>query len=204
MKLDGRASLMKMENTPELTTERLLLRRFRPGDEEDLFAIYRDREVNRFLPWFPFETLSQAEEQLAKELAFYRNPAGYRYAICLKEEDRPIGYLKVDEGESHDFGYGLRKEYWNQGIVTEAGQALLLRLKEAGYRYITATHDRENPASGRVMQKLGMGYRYSYLEQWMPKDIPVTFRMYQLNFDGSDWTYLEYWNRYEPHFIETI
>ena len=47
MKLDGRASLMKMENTPELTTERLLLRRFRPGDEEDLFAVYRDREVNR-------------------------------------------------------------------------------------------------------------------------------------------------------------
>ena len=33
MKLDGRASLMKMEITPELTTERLLLRRFRPGDE---------------------------------------------------------------------------------------------------------------------------------------------------------------------------
>lgn len=35
------------------------------------------------------------------------------------------------------------------------------------------------------MKRLGMVYQYSYMEQWQPKDIPVTFRMYQMNFDKS-------------------
>lgn len=68
---------------------------------------------------------------------------------------------------------------------------------------LTATQDRNNPASGRVMQKVGMKYCYSYEEQWQPKNIPVVFRMYQLNLDGSDtFVYLEYWNKYRNHFVE--
>lgn len=104
---------------------------------------------------------------------------------------------------THDFGYGLKKEFWNQGIVTEASKAVIERIKRAGYTYITATHDRNNPRSGEVMKKLGMTYKYSYVEQWQPKDISVTFRMFQLNFDGNEErTHMEYWNRYEEHFAE--
>ena len=89
--------------------------------------------------------------------------------------------------------------------MTEAAAAVVRRVKEAGYPYITATHDRKNPASGMVMKRLGMTYRYSYVEQWQPKNIPVTFRMYQLNFDkDTKYTYMEYWNRYPIHFIEEI
>lgn len=36
------------------------------------------------------------------------------------------------------------------------------------------------------MQKVGMKYCYSYEEQWQPKNIPVIFRMYQLNFNGNE------------------
>lgn len=36
------------------------------------------------------------------------------------------------------------------------------------------------------MQALGMRYKYSYEEMWQPKNFLVTFRMYQLNFDGND------------------
>ena len=55
------------------------------------------------------------------------------------------------------------------------------------------------------MKRLGMTYRYSFVEQWQPKDIEVTFRMYQLDFDGDDiGTYMEYWNQYSNHFIESI
>lgn len=53
-------------------------------------------------------------------------------------------------------------------------------------QYITATHDVNNPRSGNVMKRLGMLYKYSYIEQWQPKNIPVTFRMYQLNFNKND------------------
>lgn len=52
------------------------------------------------------------------------------------------------------------------------------------------------------MRRLGLTYRYSYVEQWQPKDITVTFRMYQKNFTKpADWVCREYWDRYE-HFIE--
>ena len=55
------------------------------------------------------------------------------------------------------------------------------------------------------MQAIGMKYRYSYKELWQPKNFMVTFRMYQLNFDGNDGrVYTKYWDMYENHFIETI
>ena len=87
--------------------------------------------------------------------------------------------------EHHDFGYGLRKEFWHMGIVAEAGKNVVDHVKNDGLRYITATQDRNYPRSGNVMQKLGMTYCYSYEEQWQPKNFPVIFRMYQLNLNGN-------------------
>lgn len=173
-----------MENTPEIRTSRLLLRRFTPEDAEAFYQIMSDKEVNTFLPWFPMQSLEEAAAFLQeKYLKSYEKPEGFRYAVCLLNENVPIGYVNIDEGKSHDLGYGLRKEYWHQGIVTEACLSLISLLKEAGISYITATHDRNNPRSGKVMKKIGMTYRYSYEEQWQPKNIRVTFRMYQLNLD---------------------
>lgn len=115
----------------------------------------------------------------------------------------PICYIKASTDESYDFGYALRKEFWHNGFVTEAGRAVIEQLKKDNIPYITATHDSKNPRSGRVMQKLGMQYKYSYVEQWQPKNISVTFRMYQLNLDGNiDRVYRKYWDMYSTHFIE--
>ena len=191
-------------NTPTLETNRLVLRRFTPQDLEALYQIYRDREVNRFLPWFPLENLQQAQVFYAQRYAAkYAQPQGYAYAICKKEYNFPIGYIKVDMDEAHDLGYGLRKEFWHQGIVTEAAQAVITQVKRDGLPYLTATHDRDNPRSGGVMKQVGMKYQYSYEEQWQPKDILVTFRMYQLNLDGSeDRVYQKYWNESAVHFVE--
>lgn len=75
--------------------------------------------------------------------------------------------------EHHDFGYGLRKGFWYMGIVTDAGKTVVEHVKNDGLPYITATHDRNNPRSGNVLQKLGMTYCYSYEEQWQPKNFPV-------------------------------
>ena len=101
-------------------------------------------------------------------------------------------------------GYGLCKEFWHQGIITEASRAVIDQLKKDEIPYITATHDINNPRSGEVMKKLGMKYQYSYKEQWQPKDILVTFRMYQLNLDEhKDRVYKKYWNNSNVHFVET-
>jgi len=110
----------------------------------------------------------------------------------------------MSESASHDFGYALRKEYWHQGIMSEAATIFMEMLKQEGVSFITATHDVFNINSGKVMQKIGMTYQYSYTERWMPKDKDVTFRMYQSNFKKpQDWVYLEYWNKY-PHFVEEL
>lgn len=54
------------------------------------------------------------------------------------------------------------------------------------------------------MKRIGMKYCYSYKEQWQPKDILVTFRMYQLHFNGQEnRVYQKYWNLSDEHFIET-
>lgn len=195
---------MKNHNTPTLETERLILRKFTENDIEALFAIYKDEEVNTYLPWFPLKSLEEAEKFLKdKYIEAYKQSKGYEYAICLKEDNIPIGYVKVSIEENHDLGYGLRKEFWHKGIVTEASRAVVEQVKKDGFLYITATHDIKNPRSGGVMKQLGMEYKYSFEEQWRPKDILVTFRMYQLNFDGQNArVYKEYWNKNAVHFIE--
>ena len=90
-------------------------------------------------------------------------------------------------------------------MITEAGKAVIERLRRDGIPYITATHDVRNPRSGGVMKRLGMKYQYSYEEQWQPKDLLVTFRMYQLNLDGKeDRVYRGYWDASSVHFVENI
>lgn len=112
----------------------------------------------------------------------------YCFALCLKEdESRPVDYITFSDPEgAADLGYGLMKEYQGRGLMSEAVTAVIGKLREDGFSYVTATHDVNNPKSGEVMKRAGMKYMYSYTEQWMPKNISVTFRLYQLNLDGND------------------
>ena len=120
-------------NTPALETERLILRRFTEKDTEALFLILKDKEANKFLPWYPMKNIEETrnfyEERYASKYAQLR---GYEYAICLRENNFPIGYINVSMEEQNDFGNGLRKELWHKGIVTEAGKAQTEQLKKDG------------------------------------------------------------------------
>lgn len=193
-----------MVNTPEIKTERLILRKFTADDAGAFFAIMSDREVNAFLPVFLIDTKEEAAEFLRENyLERYDLPLAFRYAVCLKTDSIPIGYVVIDTDDSYDLGYGLLPEYWHQGIATEACTALFRQVEQAGIPYVTATHDVKNPRSGGVMRNIGMTYRYSYEELWRPKNIVATFRMYQRNFDGrDDRVYLKYWDKYPVHFVE--
>lgn len=187
-------------DSAELETDRLILRKFGGNDMEALYLLMSDVEVNTFLPWFPVKSFRETEEFYESRIAGEK----YCYAVCLKEDGFPIGYVKADTDESHDLGYALRREFRHRGIATEAGRALVGLLRDEGFPYVTATHDRNNPKSGEVMRRLGMKYRYSYMEQWQPKNFSVVFRLYQLNLDGrEDRTFQKYRDIY-PHFIEDI
>lgn len=165
------------------------MRKFELRDADELFCILSDEEVNRFLPWFPHKTREETLRFLQDSVfADYDKAIAYRYAVVLRSESRVIGYLSflgIDEKErSGDIGYGLLREYWGKGIMTEAVKALLFRLKADGFRYATATHDVQNPASGRVMQKCGMRYVRTYPEFWQPKGIWVNFNLYRIDLNG--------------------
>ena len=173
-------------NTPQLETPRLILRKF--AGEEDIEAVLdlKNEEVNTFLPWYPLKSIGEGRGCFRKAIwgLTTRNRRPYAYAIYLKSDNYPIGYIKVDMDESHDFGYGLRK---NSGIRDRhrAGKLVVEQVKKDGLPMLQP-HDIHNPLRRGVMDQLGMRYCYSYEEQWRPKNLLVTFRMYQLNLDGVD------------------
>lgn len=191
-------------NTPTLYTKRLILRKFGSKDMQAFFEIFQDKRVNEFLPWFPLKNIEEAKKFYKERYqTVYDQEQGYAYAICLKEDNVPIGYINIDMNESHDLGYGLKHDFWNKGIITEACLAIIEQAKKDHIPFITATHDINNPISGHVMKNIGMKYCYSYEESWQPKNKLVTFRMYQLNLDEyKNRVYKKYWNTYKTHFIE--
>ena len=98
-------------NMPALETERLLLRRFMETDLEALLLILKDKEANRFLPWYTLKNLEETKQFYEERYASkYEQPQGYGYAICLQEDNFPIGYIHVSMEENHDSVY---KKCWN-------------------------------------------------------------------------------------------
>lgn len=210
-----------------LSTERLVLRRFTAEDVPALFTMMSDDTVMRFLPWFTprseADTLAFLEEHY---LRFYRAadagehgangmPLDLRFAVCLKDDNGRaacdtecltdgvlLGFAKISsEGDAFDLGYAFRREAWGHGYATEAASALIGEARRAGFPYLTATHDEQNPASGRVMERCGMTYRYSYRERWQPKDFDVVFRLYQIDLQPGQETYRAYWERFPEHWV---
>ena len=117
-----------IENTPTIETKRLILRKFTEDDVNDFLEIMSDEEVNTFLPWYTLTSTSEAREKLQKNyLSYYNKYSAYRYEICLKEDNKPIGYVVLSDSESFDLGYGLRKEFWHKGIITEATRVVVER-----------------------------------------------------------------------------
>lgn len=55
-------------NTPTLETERLILRKFTERDIEALFLILKDKEVNKFLPWYPMKNLEETKNFMRKDM----------------------------------------------------------------------------------------------------------------------------------------
>ena len=186
-------------NTVTVRTDRLVLRSFTGYDMDAVIRLFSDRRTNRFLPWFPLFSRQEAE-------AFFheRLEPGNACALVLPE-GRIIGYVTFSGPPANDLGYGLLPEYWGRGYAAEGAGAYIRVLEKNGIPFITATHDVNNPKSGAVMRRLGMEYKYSYSERWMPKDIDVVFRLYQLNLDQeAGRVYMDYWNKSSLHFIEKI
>ena len=65
-----------------------------------------------------------------------------------------MGVLPIKD-EPHDFGYWITPDAWGRGYATGAGAAVLRAARALGVRRVSAGHFIDNPASGRVLRKLG-------------------------------------------------
>ena len=137
-------------------TERLLLR---PGWAEDAPALARaiaDEQVVRNLataPW-PY-ALEDAEAFLASP----RDPAMPSFLITERTDGAPriVGSCGLGRRPSGavELGYWIGRQHWGKGFATEAGRALIEIAKALKLPRLEASHFLDNPASGRVLEKLG-------------------------------------------------
>jgi RimJ/RimL family protein N-acetyltransferase len=142
-----------------IETERLILRRFTPDDVEELLALRTDPEVRRYLG-------DQSRERVEQRLLYYIShyePHGFGvWGVVSKATGALIGWcglLFLDGTDEVEVGYGVAREYWGQGLMTEAARASLrYGFERAGLKRIVAIAIPENTASRRVMEKLGMRY----------------------------------------------
>ncbi len=154
---------MEHKGSKIITTKRLILRPFRANDAEAMFHNWAsDHEVTRYLTWQAHENLEVTREILA-DWTKNANPKNYNWAIELKTLGEPIGSISAvkldDRTASASMGYCIGREWWRQGIMTEALSALIaFFFDEVGLNSVNACHDPKNPNSGRVMKKCGMTY----------------------------------------------
>ena len=152
------------KGTKQINTERLILRRFEMGDEESMYRNWASNpKVTKFLTWQAHESVDDSREIIALWLARYEDVRFYQWAIELKETREPIGSISVvkvdDEIDEVEVGYCIGESWWGFGYTAEAFRGVIDYLfSEVKPKKIRAKHDKDNPNSGRVMQKCGLTY----------------------------------------------
>lgn len=145
----------------QLETERLVIRRFKEEDWEDLYEYLSDEEVVRYEPYQAFSI--EASQNEAKSRA--ESPAFL--AVCLKENNKLIGniYFAKQEFKTWEIGYVFNRSYQGRGYATEAANAVIAYgFNTRGARRIVAMCNPLNTASWRLLERLGMR-REGHLKQ---------------------------------------
>ncbi len=154
--------MLNKTGTRTLETHRLILRRFRIEDAEDMFNNWAsDPEVTKFLTWPTHQNIDVTRWVLNDWIPRYEDGGYFNWAVEWKETGRVIGgiaVVRLEEaiGEA-EIGYNLGRAFWGKGIMPEALRAVMDYLFDtAGVNRICAGHDVNNPKSGRVMEKAGL------------------------------------------------
>ncbi len=172
---------------PQLQSTPVLLRPFHTDDAVDLFSLINDRVIAEFTRSIPYpypEPL--AAEWIANHESWWRTGKSAIFAICSTPaetadvgsamlQSKPvlvgaIGLEIIPEHEHAELGYWIGRKFWNRGCCTVAGRLMLeFGFENLGLQRIHAHHMARNPASGRVLQKLGMsqeGLLRRHIKKW--------------------------------------
>ncbi|MAY20968.1 MAG: GNAT family N-acetyltransferase [Erythrobacteraceae bacterium] len=134
-------------------SQNLLLRPIWPEDWEGVFAGIADEGVVRNLaraPW-PY-----GAEDARRFTTLPVEPMFPRFLVTRARDAAVVGCIGIDPHEGDvELGYWIARPYWGQGYATEAGQAVLQIARTLGHSQMVASHFLDNPASGKVLRKLG-------------------------------------------------
>lgn len=150
------------DHLPVLETARLILRTYTLADAPRVQEMCNDPEVASTTLALPHPYPDGAAEQwIPTHAERFRESKGVTLAVTLKQNGLVVGTVSLDPiSAAHrrgELGYMIAREHWNHGYCTEAAQAMVAYgFEQLDLNRIQAMHFPRNPASGRVMQKLGM------------------------------------------------
>ena len=151
------------DDRPTVETARLVLRPLAIADAADvqrLAGAFELAEMTVNIP-HPYED-GMAEAWIQTHAESNARGADVTFAITRKEDGVLLGAISlmgIKPGHMAEMGYWIGVEYWGRGFCTEAGQAVIgYGFEHLDLKRIHAHHFSRNPASGRVMQKLGMSH----------------------------------------------
>ena len=143
-----------------ITTDRLVLRRFRLDDAATLAAYRSVPEVARYQSWTSPYSLDKARYAVQTMVAADPGqPGWFQYAVELADEKRLIGDVGVNLADNlmqAEIGYTLAPHQQGHGYATEAVRAVLDRLfRVQGLHRVSAECDARNVASARLLERVG-------------------------------------------------
>ena len=153
--------------TEVIQTSRLTLRPFVPQDAPEMYRVWAsDERVTRFLRWSPHKNEAETQklvDQWATSTEFHQ------WAIVRTQDAQLMGSIGVGVGEEDpslwEPGYCLGYDFWGQGYMTEALDAVAHHLFcTHGLSKLGCCHAVETPASGRVMEKVGFHYTHDVVQ----------------------------------------
>lgn len=147
-----------------LETKRLVLRHQVIEDLDDLWALYCNPEIIKYIPDAP-RSREEAREELEWHMHGHpRFPELGLWATIHKETGKFIGRCgllpwTIDGQPEVEVAYTIAQEYWGQGLATEAAQAILqYGFEKLNLARLISRIDSENIASQKVAGKIGMSF----------------------------------------------
>jgi RimJ/RimL family protein N-acetyltransferase len=162
------------DTRPTIETERLVLRPFQPSDAPAQHVLINDKEIaaNTRSIEFPYPE-GAALKWIEQHPKMWLDGKAAVFAICLKPDGQLVGAIGLEispQDENAELGYWLGRKFWNQGIATEAAAAVVrFGFQTLALNKIHAHHVTRNPASGRILEKIGMtreGLFRRHIKKW--------------------------------------
>jgi RimJ/RimL family protein N-acetyltransferase len=160
---EGSTKIIIMRQRPTLMTQRLILRPFVLGDADKVQRLAGAKEIAAItlaIP-HPYED-GMAEQWISSHQTSFESGGLINFAIVIAETDSLCGSIGLGIEHQHThagLGYWIGLPFWNKGYCTEAARAVIgYGFETLALHRIHACHLASNPASGRVMQKVGMQY----------------------------------------------